>query len=213
MLAFLIAFFGSFPVCIARPDEQWLVLLVQKRLENGDSVIADFVRRDSGPVLSEPVRDLFRMAYGVPLGAFQLFGGAAVAHFPSQPGEFRLFQQLNRLFRSESQDLNALVRLAFEQRWFGEDPRTYFRLRAKVLVSPFRSYRVGPVLSNEVFLGTNGANRFADGINENRFGLGMRFSSFGFQSLVVWTSVWRSARWSGVPTDVKWLQWQLRTDF
>ena len=165
--------------------EDWLILQGQYQYQTEHLFMLEYVKRDYDHLLSaRPFLALARFSYGAPLkNGFQYFIGLAHLNFAEQSPEFRLHQNLLHFYRDSQGWLQVVQRWSLEQRKFESDADWITRIRYRIMLNPGIHYAVGPSLYNEAFYVLDGQHRFPSGINENRFGLGIRYT-FAKQSHV-----------------------------
>jgi hypothetical protein len=173
-----LALFLSVPA-LAR-DEDWGIFQFRKRLEDGHQIFGEYVRRDRGDIFSEKFLDLYRLSWGGKIGNWSYLLGAAYVDFNTGADERRLHQFAVYNFRKED-IVSGIIRTGLEQRSFISDDYIYFRFRNRLHLNFFPQFPFGVSGYDEIFYVPNGHNRFISGINENRFGLGLRYVFENFE--------------------------------
>lgn len=173
----------------------------------------DYVRRDLGDgPFQDRFRDLFRVAYGLDYKNFSILFGGAYADFETLASEYRVLQQGIYKIKPSLIDAFGIFRMGLEQRKFDEDDHWYWRARAKILLTLLNSKTVAPVVYNESFWGFQGQDRFKDGFNENRLGLGLRLFWQEVEAYIFLINI-KSLNINGSQNTSKWLQVQVNFDF
>lgn len=159
-------------------DEQWLIAQAQWNRTDHSIYMLEYVRRDYDQLLGHrPFLGLVRGSFGQALGqGWQYLLGAAYLNFAEQSNEFRLHQNLIHIQKIQSANTQIVQRLSLEQRKFESDQEWMMRLRYRIMANPLMHYPLGLSLYNEGFYVLKGGSRFPTGINENRLGVGIRYT-------------------------------------
>lgn len=155
-------------------DEDWGIFQLRKRLDGGDQVFAEYVRRDRGELYSEKFLDLFRISWGGRLGDWTYLIGGAYVDFNIGSDERRLHQFGIYNFTLENK-VSGVFRTGLEQRSFVSDDFIYLRARNRLQLNILPQYAFGFSAYNEIFYVPDGRNKFSSGFNENRLGIGFRY--------------------------------------
>ncbi len=178
----------SSPALALTKDEDWLIIQGQHKFEDQTHLIIEYVRRNRDNVIAESYLDLGRFSVGKPISEhLTAYLGAAYSSFPGVTHENRLHQWLIGNWHIEKWDLKIFNRTALEERFFFQDPTTYLRLRNKIQLNFFSSYDFGLSLYDEALGYLNGHDKFPAGINENRFGIGLRANLASSQFFIFFT--------------------------
>lgn len=159
-------------------QEDWVIAQAQWIKEDRSIYMLEYVRRDYNYLLSNrPFLGLVRGSYGHVLGqGWQYLVGAAYLDFAEQSNEFRLHQNLIHIQKTKTANTQIVQRFSLEQRKFEADQDWMMRFRYRIMANPLMQYPIGLSLYNEAFYVFKGATRFPSGINENRLGVGIRYT-------------------------------------
>lgn len=157
-------------------DEDFGIFQFRKKLDGGEQILAEYVRRDRGELFQEKFLDLYRLSWGGSLGSWSYLVGGAYVDFEKGPDERRLHQFFIRGF-SGGDWLKGLARLGLEERSFIGDQKLHLRGRARLQAYFLPQFALNPAAYDEVFYVQDGQARFKEGVNENRRGLGLRYSN------------------------------------
>jgi hypothetical protein len=193
-------------------DEQWLLVQALHDVSETEQISFDYVRRDFSDLFQNKFLNLFRGAYGVQSGDWSLWLGAAYVDFNNSQSERRLHQQALRQF-SLSPYLKLGVRFRSEQRHFNGDSNIYLRLRARAQLNFFPQRTLAPTVYNELFYLPNPGDRFSAAFNENRFGVGLRYSTNTFDIFLLHNYSYFKSVKTPKGDYPKWLQIQIQTYF
>lgn len=167
-------------------DEYWGIFQFKKDISNSNFIFTEFVRRDQEVYFNNKNLDLFRLSYGTKWNDWIYLIGGAYVDFNSSSDERRLHQFLIKN-TNHSSNISTSIRLGLEQRSFISDDLLYWRARIRGQVNlPFIN-PVGFSVYNETLFALNGENRYHQGLNENRFGLGFRFKAETYEILLFQT--------------------------
>lgn len=174
----LFIIFFSLPLSAQDIREDWIIAQAQWIKDDQSIYMLEYVRRDYNYLLSpRPFLGLVRGSYGHILGqGWQYLIGAAYLNFAEQSNEIRLHQNLIHIQKATSANIQIVQRLSLEQRKFEADQDWIMRLRYRIMANPWMQYPIGLSLYNEAFYVLTGATRFPSGINENRLGVGLRYT-------------------------------------
>jgi len=156
-------------------DEHWGIFQFRKRLDNGHQLFAEYVRRDRGNLFSGKFLDLYRLSWGGKIGNWVYLVGGAYVDFENSSDERRLHQFGIYNFNFENK-VSGLVRIGLEQRSFVSDDNVYLRSRNRTQLNLFPQFSFGLSGYDEIFYVPDGRNKFSTGFNENRLGIGFRYS-------------------------------------
>jgi len=166
-----------------RVYENWIITQFRKSLENKSFFLGEYIRRDFDYSSSKKnFLQLYRFSYGWDLSKnFTLYLGAGYHDFFSQKDEFRAHQFLFYQSRFDELQIQIVNRFGLEQRFFNKETQTGARFRNRIIINFLTLKSIGPSFYDEFFYVTHGAARFPSGLNENRFGYGIRLSYQGHQ--------------------------------
>lgn len=177
----LLLVFGVSPVAHAY-DEQWGIFQVRQRLDGGRQIFGEYVRRDTSNLFSKRFIDLYRLSYGGKLNDhWGYLAGASFVDFETG-GDERRFHQFFLYNHRPNEFVHFLVRIGLEQRQFNNDSKWYWRSRGRFQVNLGPESHFGLAMYDEVFYVPDGGSRLTTGLNENRFGVGPRYSSKNFEA-------------------------------
>jgi hypothetical protein len=182
---FLCSFFLS-STSFAR-DEDWGIFQFRQRLDGGHQIFAEYVRRESVDPFSRKFLDLYRLSWGGRFGEWGYLVGGAYIDFDGSADERRLHQFGIYNFTSENQ-ISGLVRIGLEERSFISDEHLYLRFRNRLQLNLFPQFAFGPSAYDEIFYVPEGHDKFSNGFNENRLGLGFRYFVGDFEIYVFHTT-------------------------
>lgn len=159
-------------------NENWIIAQATHQFENKTVILGEYIRRDYDHFLGEKnFLQMYRFSFGwqLPIN-FTLLLGASYVDFYNQTDEFRTHQFLLYQNRFDEYQIQIINRFGIEQRFFLGDDQTGTRLRNRILINFLTQNFLGPSFYDEFFYVTQGANRVPSGLNENRFGYGIRVS-------------------------------------
>lgn len=190
-------------------NEYWKVFQVKINTPSAKSLNFEFVNRDFYPTNDNNLR-LIRLMYGGDLGSFKFLIGGALADSKSSADERRLQQYLTHTTKHDSY-YSLFLRLGIEERFFNNDPNLYFRFRFKAQINPLFKREFGPSFYNETFFIPEGYKKFANQLNENRLGIGVRYNIKPFEIYLYQTFVY--IKTIQEERILNWLQLQLILNF
>lgn len=155
-------------------DEYWEIIQVKKSLSGSNFLLVEYVERDFENFFQSKNLNLIRISYGGRIGAFKYLIGGAYVDFESSSDERRAHQFLLYNYNLASA-ADFFVRMGLEERSFISDDNLYLRGRLRIQVNPLPEYPFGVALYDEIFYVPDGFNKFANGFNENRLGIGLRY--------------------------------------
>ncbi|MFN8845908.1 MAG: DUF2490 domain-containing protein [Bdellovibrionales bacterium] len=155
-------------------DEYWAILQFKKQMSSDHFLLLEYVERDKTNFFENKNLGLTRLSFGGTVGSFKYLIGGAYVDFTSSADERRLHQFLISSYSLESL-FTFPLRIGLEERSFIGDEKIYLRGRLRVQANFLPQYKIGLVAYNEAFYIPNGYNKFVTGLNENRFGFGIRY--------------------------------------
>ncbi len=170
-------------------DETWGIFQFRKKMESGQQIFAEYVRRDRGQVFELKNLDLLRLSYGVRIedSSWGFLVGGAFVDFETGGDERRLHQFA--IFNRTYENIVSLSgRFGIEQRQFNGDDNIYWRVRNRLMMNPFPQHPFGISVYGEILYAADGRARFATGLNEDRFGVGLRYHTEGFEMMLYHTA-------------------------
>lgn len=191
-------------------DEDWLIFQLRKRLGTERQIFAEYIRRDRSEFLDKRFFELYRLSWGQKSGDWLFLLGGAVIDFEASADESRAHQFAFHGF-SRAEAFSGFVRIGLEQRKFKSDDTLYWRLRNRLHLNLLPESAFGPSIYDEVFYVPNGKNRFAEGFNENRFGVGLRYVKPAFEAYLFYTIT--DLKTVKGRDQVEWLQLQTVFNF
>lgn len=201
----LVSVFGS--SAVAR-DEDWGQFQFRKRLNDSHQVFAEYVRRDRGELFSNTFSNLYRLSWGGKLGHWIYLLGGAYVDFQTGSDEKRLHQFGAYYFGFENK-ASGYVRLGFKQRSFILDDFIYLRLRNRLHLNLLPQDSFGVSGYDEIFYVPDGHQKFSNGFNENRLGVGLRYI---IQTLEIY--LFHTIGYQNTPRSSNRFEWiQLQTIF
>lgn len=186
-------------------DEYWGIYQFKKDLNQSHFLFFEYVRRDQDQFFENKFLDLYRFSYAGKIKGWTYLIGGAYVDFAKTSDERRLHQFLINQFQL-TQSLSSLVRFGFEERSFISDSNIYIRARARAQLNLPIYGSWGLAAYDEILIPLNGENKYFQGLNENRFGTGLRFKSEKLEVLLYHTQAFvKSLRTETYP---QWIQLQ-----
>jgi len=195
----------AFASSVFASDEYWGIYQFKKEISGSNFIFAEYVRRDYDGFFIRRNLDLFRLSYGGKLNEWTYLLGAAYVDFETSSNERRLHQFLIKN-TNYSPNISSSVRLGLEQRSFIFDDVLYWRGRIRGQLNLPLIYQVGFSLYDEMLFALNGTNKFYQGLNENRFGVGLRYKTETYEILIFQT--YAKIKTLKAETNPQWLQLQ-----
>lgn len=165
-----------FTISSRAADEYWTTVQIRKTLYADKFLLAEYVRRDFEGYYNTNNLHLYRFSYAGLLDQFNYQLGLAFVDSAKSSDETRLHQHLIKTFKSSS-TLNYSLRLGLEERNFRSDNTTYLRTRIRGQANQPILNNFGISMYDELFFALNGPNRFHQGFNENRLGIGLTYKN------------------------------------
>lgn len=186
-------------------DEYWGIYQFKKEVSDSNFIFAEYVRRDYEGFFKERNLDLFRFSYGGKLDEWTYLLGAAYVDFETSSDERRIHQFFIKN-TNHSPNISSSVRLGLEQRSFISDDELYWRGRLRGQLNLPLIYQIGFSLYDEMLFALNGPNKFHQGFNENRFGVGLRYKAETYEILIFQT--YAKIKTLKTESSPQWLQLQ-----
>lgn len=191
-------------------DEYWGIYQFKKNINKEHFVFTEYVRRDKNALFDKKNLELARLSWAGQLNSWNYLIGASYVDFNSANDERRLHQFLLRNFNL-NESINSTIRTGFEQRSFINDDQIYLRFRLRAQINYQTSTLLGLSAYDEMLFSLNGEERFYQGFNENRLGLGFHFkiSSVNFYIFQTFATLKNLTS----ETNPRWLQLQTIFNF
>lgn len=186
-------------------DEYWGIYQFKAEISESNFIFTEYVRRDFSGLFKEKNLDLLRLSYGGKLGDWTYLIGAAYVNFELSTDERRLHQFFIKN-TNHSHNISSSIRLGLEQRSFISDDELYWRARVRGQLNLPLLYWVGFSLYDEMLFALNGQNKFYQGLNENRFGVGFRYKAETYEILIFQT--YAKLKTLKTESSPQWLQLQ-----
>lgn len=191
-------------------DEYWGIYQFKKNISDDHFVFAEYVRRDKNTFFDAKNLELTRLSWAGKWKSWNYLIGASYVDFNSTNDERRLHQFFIRNFKM-SDAINSSVRTGLEQRSFINDDLMYIRFRLRGQINFQTSSFFGLSAYDEMLFSINGGNRFYQGLNENRLGLGINFKFNAVDFYIYQT--FATLKTLTVETNPRWLQLQTIFNF
>lgn len=182
-------------------NQQWLSFQAERQLSADHSLLINYQRRDVGDLFQRRLLNVYRFHLTKNIGDWRIIFGGAYFDQESGTSERRLHQYVVKKVRLLGETL-GFFRLGLEERHFNSDHFLYLRLRARALVRFLNQKPIGPVLYNETFYIPKAQTRFSSALNENRSGIGLRYSLPSARFLL-----FHAYTYSKLPTETRHEQW------
>ncbi|MCS6838220.1 MAG: DUF2490 domain-containing protein [Bdellovibrionaceae bacterium] len=168
--------------------EQWLVAQAQLAPSPWHVAWLEWIRRDRNALLGgDGFLDLYRVSYGWRLSPhLTLTAGFGWIDFKSTSDELRLHQFVFYQTTFSSLDLQLLNRTGLEQRFLENDPQTLWRLRNRIQINWPQSQLWSFSAYDEFFYSFSSHPKIVYGLNENRWGVGIRRKWKDWQAFIYW---------------------------
>lgn len=191
-------------------DEYWGIYQFKKDISDTHFLFAEYLRRDLSGYFEVKKFDLFRISYGGKINEWIYLVGAAYVDFSSFTDERRLHQFFIRNI-NHGQIASSIIRLGLEQRSFISDDELYWRgrVRGQLNVSLVSSFGVS--FYDEMLFALNGVNKFYQGFNENRLGVGFRYKAKQIEVLIYHT--YATVKTLKTELNQQWIQLQTIFNF
>lgn len=191
-------------------EEYWGIYQFRNDLSSSHFLFSEYVRRDTNTFFGTNNLDLVRFSIGGKVEGWTYLVGGAYVNFATSDDERRLHQFFIRSFNL-SQYITAPIRLGLEQRSFISNENLYFRARLRGQVNFPVWSAFGFAAYDEMLLALNGANRFYQGLNENRLGFGIRLKFESVEALLFHTQA--QVKTLRSETHPQWIQLQTIIQF
>lgn len=151
-------------------DETWGIFQFRKNLSDNQQIMFEYVTRDR----DQKFLDLVRLSYGFKKTNTTFLFGIAKIDFAPVTDELRFHQYVIHSLKVKNL-ASGFMRAALEERLFEGSQDWHLRARLRFHLNLLPQNKFGVAVYNETFYTPNGYQRFQDGVNENRFGPGLRY--------------------------------------